>query len=343
LQVLINGRTVDNQNISLPASLADGAWHQITATISSNITATRTVNFYVDRVLAGTVNVNVGTIWDSQTYSSYLFGGWANYVFPSNPRLVSYSDAAVYTGELAPAKIASHGLTQTTIINTIVQSATGGCQSVAVIPGETEDEVWVSVLRQLPNNQTARYIERMAPRKFATASDAFYVNCGVRYDGTPTAILSGLGHLEGQTVSILADGAVFPPQAVVGGSVTLSTAVPKASVGLPYKSILEPMRLEVPSRAGGTSHGSLTDIAEIVISLLNSGGTQYGSDLSNMNNVDPVRTTEPYGSPPALFTGDTVMTLPGAYDPQIHIIITGASPLPTTVRCIVARASRSSR
>jgi hypothetical protein len=40
----------------------------------------------------------------------------------------------------------------------------------------------------------------------------------------PFTTISGLDHLEGETVSILADGNVVTPQAVLNGSVTLATA-----------------------------------------------------------------------------------------------------------------------
>lgn len=52
---------------------------------------------------------------------------------------------------------------------------------------------------------------------------------------------SGLAHLEGKTVSIVADGVVLDDQEVVGGIVTIAEPALKVEIGLPYTHIIEPM------------------------------------------------------------------------------------------------------
>jgi hypothetical protein len=213
-------------------------------------------------------------------------------------------------------------------------------ESVAVLPGPQEDEVWVSVLRTI-NGQQVRTIERFTSRLFTDQADCFYVDCGVFYDGPPTTILAGLDHLEGETVAILGDGAVYPPQVVANGQVVLSQAVSKAAVGLPFRYAVSPMRIEVPSK-GGSGQGSYVKIAEMALSFLNTLNAQYGPDLAHLLDID-WRTTEAYDSPPALFTGDKVVTLDGGFDPETPIVISGQDPLPCTLRAIVVRAERTGR
>lgn len=59
--------------------------------------------------------------------------------------------------------------------------------------------------------------------------------------GTPTDTWSGLDHLEGMSVSIVADGVVLDNQAVEGGEVTLEEPVSKIEIGLPYTHVVEPL------------------------------------------------------------------------------------------------------
>ena len=58
----------------------------------------------------------------------------------------------------------------------------GDCESVAVIPGETEDEVWVIVKREI-GGVYKRYIEQFQPIDFADQDSAFFVDCGLSFDG----------------------------------------------------------------------------------------------------------------------------------------------------------------
>jgi hypothetical protein len=59
-------------------------------------------------------------------------------------------------------------------------------ESVAVIPDGTNDSTYFIVKRTI-NGVTKRYIEKMMPRNFSNiATDAFFVDCGLTYNGTNT-------------------------------------------------------------------------------------------------------------------------------------------------------------
>lgn len=68
--------------------------------------------------------------------------------------------------------------------------------------------------------------------------------------GSPTTAWSGLDHLEGQTVSIIADGVVQADQEVAGGSITLSEAASEVEIGLPYTHIIKPLPPTVSGEGG---------------------------------------------------------------------------------------------
>lgn len=59
--------------------------------------------------------------------------------------------------------------------------------------------------------------------------------------GSPATTWSGLDHLEGRTVSIVADGIVQDDQEVVDGEVTLAQAASSVEIGFPYTHIIEPL------------------------------------------------------------------------------------------------------
>ena len=59
--------------------------------------------------------------------------------------------------------------------------------------------------------------------------------------GSPSTEWSGLDHLEGKSVSVVADGVVLSPHVVTGGQVTLVEPATKIEIGLPYTHIIEPL------------------------------------------------------------------------------------------------------
>ena len=65
----------------------------------------------------------------------------------------------------------------------------GEYESVAIIHGPDEDEVWTSVLRM---DGTKRYIECFKPREFGVKEDAFFVDCGLTFDGGAAQAITGV-------------------------------------------------------------------------------------------------------------------------------------------------------
>jgi len=147
----------------------------------------------------------------------------------------------------------------------------GHVESVAAIPGDNGDELWLIVKRTI-NGQTRRYVERLSEAFDGDLPRAFFVDCGLTYDGAPTSTFSGLGHLEGEEVAILGDGAVFPSRTVVGGQVSLQDGekVSKASIGLPYHSQIHTLDPGV-SRGDGSGLGRRKKITKVMVDLYETG------------------------------------------------------------------------
>lgn len=158
----------------------------------------------------------------------------------------------------------------------------------------------------------------------------------------PVTSITGLSHLEGETVQVLGDGVVLDEEVVSSGAITASTAVLQAQVGLSYTWKLSPMRI-VFGDDTGTSLGSNVRISQMVVSFLNTLGAEYyTTDADNAETIDfDDRRWTNEGLITDLFTGDVLVSLPGGFNSQTPLVITGDDPLPATVRCIIARAEKT--
>ena len=218
----------------------------------------------------------------------------------------------------------------------------GTVRSGSVIPSTGEDEIWLSVERDISGGTTT-CIERMTARRVTDEDDAHHVDCGVIYDSTATTTITGLDHLDGETVAILADGEVATPQVVASGQITLSTAASVVHAGLPFTPFVKPMRLDITT-SGGSSHGTIKQIPELVLSLLGSKNVSYGDSSTTQFGVDLdapelINNSEIDG----LFTGDVKVHSDAGFSIEDPILISSSStsdvtdPTPLTVRAIVAR------
>lgn len=96
----------------------------------------------------------------------------------------------------------------------------GSIESACVVAEGDEDIVYVEVMRTV-NGQAVRFVERMNERQYTDLKECVYVDCAGTYRGEAKKEITGLTWLEGETVSILADGAVEPQQVVKDGKITL--------------------------------------------------------------------------------------------------------------------------
>lgn len=204
--------------------------------------------------------------------------------------------------------------------------------SVAVIPNPagTADHVWLIVKRTIGIN-TVQYIEYMTDRfDDATTETAFFVDCGLTYDGVPTTTITGLDHLEGETVAILADGATHPDRVVSGGSITMVRPASVVHVGLTYESDLETLNIEAGA-ADGTAQGKTKRIHNVTLRLYKTLGMKYGPSADKLDVKTFRSSADLTNAPPALFTGDVFINWNGAYETSGAMYFRQDQPLPFTI------------
>ena len=294
----------------------------------------------------------------------------------------------------------------------------GEVESVSVIPGTDEDEVWIVVKRTI-NGATQRFIERMHST-FTTddLSDAFFVDSGLTFDdrqavesiayadpgvvtitahgyldgdtirfrsldkdiaaeseltslnneeftvfnktantfelkdtesevvdlslykqvdtattGKNVTVISGLGHLEGETVTVLADGSPVADHTVTSGAITLSRGASVVHVGLGYNSdlaILPPITVD---GKGQPVIGEVVRYATTTPMLDRSLGLEIGATEDDLTVVPFTDDTVPEGRPAPLFSGYIPQTSIKGAGPEREnqVLFRQSQPLPLTI------------
>lgn len=208
-----------------------------------------------------------------------------------------------------------------------VHETDGVFESVAVIPEGTEDGAYFIVRRTI-DGSTVRFIEKLHSPFADSLADAFYVDCGVSYEGNP-ATRFYVPHLRNKTVAILADGAVQPQQQVsADGWVTLEQPASKVHAGLPYMSDLETLPLSY--EAAGFGQGVTKNINKVHLRVKQSSGIQAGPAFDKLTDVMQ-RTGEEISDTPLPVTGVVDVILEPQWSQDGSVCVRQSNPLPLTV------------
>ena len=204
----------------------------------------------------------------------------------------------------------------------------GTFESCAVVAEGADDRLYCVVNRTI-GGVTKRYVERMGSRAFVDPADAFFVDCGLTYSGTAATTISGLSHIEGKTVNILADGAVHPQRVVSGGAITLDQAASKVQIGLPITADAQtlPLAAAIDNSYG---QGRFKNVNKVWLRVFRSSGIFVGADADNLVEAKQ-RTTEAYGTPPALKSDEIQVVLTPTWAASGQVFIRQSDPLPLTL------------
>lgn len=217
------------------------------------------------------------------------------------------------------------------------EAGAASVESVAVVPHPNGDreQVWLAVRRTV-NGATVRSIEIMDDTSlFTDVNGVSYGQANLDacklYNAAPATVFTGLGHLEGKSVRVVADGNVLEGAfTVTGGQITLATAASKVEVGLMYDSTLITIRPEIQA-GDGTIQGRRKRQARVYVRLFETLGITVNGHAVNFRLV-----TDLADQPPPLYTGDIprghgggVMNL--GWDREGRLAITQEEPLPATI------------
>lgn len=207
-------------------------------------------------------------------------------------------------------------------------------ESIATIPGTTYSELWKIVKRTI-NGGTKRFVEVLQKEYNDSGQDnAFFVDAGAIYDGVPVSTITNLGYLEGQTVSVLGDGAAQNNKVVTSGAISLDTPVSYAIVGLPYVSYIETPYIEGGS-AIGTSQIQMSRMHKIGIRFHETLGGQFGYDASDLETIIFNNTSDDMDDAPPIASEDLELEFPHGSERNYKAWIQQVQPYPMSILCLI--------
>ena len=215
-------------------------------------------------------------------------------------------------------------------------------KSIAVIPGVDDafDTLYLIIERTI-NSATTQYVEFLEEDYRVddglTKDDQFFVDSGLTYSGSSTSTLTGLNHLEGQTVAVLNNGAVEANKTVSSGAITLTNATTKCHVGLPFTAELESVNVE-PKSQYGTTQGKRGRIDKVIFRLFETVGLKAGPASSSVDVV-PFRTTTSTMSATEPKTGDYTFLMPATYTTENKLYVKSDTAQACTISAIMIQMS----
>ncbi|MEK9753959.1 MAG: hypothetical protein VW338_12240 [Rhodospirillaceae bacterium] len=203
-------------------------------------------------------------------------------------------------------------------------------------PDTTRDELYMVVQRYI-NGRTRRYIEYMS-KLWETEDeqeDAFYVDCGwTVINGSPSSTVTGLWHLEGQTVGVYVDGTRHVDVTITNGKATLDRTGTIVSLGYYYPSDGQTMPIDGGAQ-DGSSQGKTKRIHRVGFWLVDTLGLKYGPDADNLTEIIETQWGNEYGTATPLFTGVKRERFEADYDKLGQVYWRADGPFPANVLAVM--------
>ena len=218
----------------------------------------------------------------------------------------------------------------------------GTIENIVVVPGIEEDVLFALVARSI-NGATVRYIERLESRTIVDwNSDVFFVDSGLSYSGASVNSVSGLNHLEGQVVAVVADGvAIFDGNSgdttnaalytVTGGVINLPAFASDIHVGLPiYFAEVETLDLDVQ----GSDIADKKKQVRALTLLVESSSRSFRAGAASTSTLRQY-SRQPWEGSAKSFTGKLELNIETQFDQYGRAFIRQSDPLPLTIIGIV--------
>ena len=200
--------------------------------------------------------------------------------------------------------------------------------SACSISGDDSDVLMLVVQRTI-NGQTKYFLERLEEPFDETTDikDAFFVDCGkTQRSSTATDTITGLSHLEGCEVAVLADGSPVEGCTVTNGGITISYLANVIHVGLPYTSTIETMPVETDVQGRGSTLGKNRAYGRSVVRVAHTVGGKFGAFGDEMYEFPYL--PEYWGQACVPYTGDLEVVVPSAQRADTTFLLTQEMPLP---------------
>ena len=150
-------------------------------------------------------------------------------------------------------------------------------------------------------------------------------------DGAGTTTVTGLEHLNGETVYVVAGGESLGTFTVANGSITLQSDVYTYRVGLPYSFRVKTTRLEIPQAS--TIQSREKNINELVVRHIRTTNGAAGQEKGGVDYLNDIEAT--FGT----ISNDSTITVRGGHSPDGYVVIKSDEPYPMTVLATIVSFS----
>jgi hypothetical protein len=212
--------------------------------------------------------------------------------------------------------------------------------------GNSGDAVYLVVKRKV-NSVTVQMIEKLEFEYYPLAVNdkdkMLFLDCHITRFPTgwptgpfaPISSLSGLDHLNGESVDVVVDFSYIGKKTVSAGAIDISDHPGNVVfVGYQYDAEMSPLPFEGSSRAG-TTHGKKQKLSHLSVRLLNSINFHYGPALDNLIKEDFRTPQDDLNDDIDLFTGVKRIKPLSRWDRDSRIFIVSKDPYPLTILSIM--------
>lgn len=216
----------------------------------------------------------------------------------------------------------------------------GVVESTLALPGVSAagaDDLFL-IVRRVVNGQTVRYVEVQAEfwRSDIHTTPPVYASAAAVYDGVATNTVTGLGHLEAETIGIWADGLDLGDTTVASGSVSLPNGIEAEQIviGKRLAWTAKTLRALQWGQRDGSGLGRAVNITTALLDLFEAAGVDVAaaggaSPLAFEDDIEYVPFTEV-----ELRTGSFPMPVDDSWRGNGQLTISGNKMYPATVRSL---------
>ena len=206
----------------------------------------------------------------------------------------------------------------------------------------TDEDALYMVVKRLINGAEVRYVEKLTKSIYpSSATDNLnlaFLDSHYKYTGTATSTITGLSHLEGETVGVVADGAYIGDKTVSSGQITLTDTATNVYVGYTYTAQVVSLPIEGGSQIGA-SLSKKKKASQISIRVEDTTGLTYGVLGSTESLVDFRSAGAPMDEVPPMRSTDVKKTIQGGWEPDTRWVIKQTQPYPLNIVAVLTEVT----
>jgi hypothetical protein len=275
----------------------------------------------------GGTAVRVITKADYEGFDTRDISVWSDHLFAHGVRSMAWEKRPQQVVWIAAGDGSLVALTYSSeqdVVSFCSGNATGFVEWLVSVPDGPVDATY-ALVRYTINGATRRYIERLNWSVYPGQDSRVLQTLGVAQTAW-----GGFAHLEGQTVSMLADGIYVGTSLVVGGVVTVPRPAETLAAGLPYVARIELQAPEVGTGTG-TSQGQSMSTHEVSVRLRDTIGSKMNGQYIDPRAFEPI----PLDQPPVPTSGLRKASDFGWAEGESPVILEQDQPYPFTVLAVV--------